>query len=686
MIDHIIETIDKNNAFIDAAFGLTSKDGIDIRTLIEETTQLCLDHAYYQGLCDAYRNKAVFELSTGDPDVGIEFLKKMENLIDIYDLDDENRVRLYHGYMFYYGEVVGDMEKGAEYCRLGIKKAEEHQVEEMIQRMRLNLAVFYLFFKRYQAGIDLLLSTLEYYEYYGDDNITVYCHGNLGEGYLGIDDLDLAYKHYKIAYDGGIKYHNVPIITEGAVGLSKIYERSNQYELAIEVLLEASKKTDTVKRDRYTTEIEIELARIYVKKGDFNRVKDLIKVIKAHSDVSNYMDSVEIQKIIIAVAVHEEDYKTAYECQQKLDEIHQLMDKEKAENDLNEMVRNEYSKTVERLETIATIGREASIVRDLDEVSLLIKQKLSHIMHIDSIGVGEVIEDRIYNSSSFDGDAKLPENIKSVDDEKSLAAWAVRNKKEVLINDVSRDYKIYVKGLTSRSAANTSKFDIKSLLYAPLIHEDTVIGVFTIQSYEKNAYSPEEVEIFRIMALYVTTALYNIRQSKILENMAFIDSLTNIYNRRGFVRAYEEYLESHKESIKSVSMILLDLDHFKAINDVYGHPAGDEILEVVAKRLKAQQQEGIAVGRLGGEEFAVVLFDRTMEEARKLAEKIRLHVQAIHVEVAGEVIPVTTSLGVAHMMLDADYTYKKLYHQGDQALYTAKESGRNRVEIFKAPR
>jgi diguanylate cyclase (GGDEF)-like protein len=130
-----------------------------------------------------------------------------------------------------------------------------------------------------------------------------------------------------------------------------------------------------------------------------------------------------------------------------------------------------------------------------------------------------------------------------------------------------------------------------------------------------------------------------------------------------------------------VALIMLDLDHFKAVNDTYGHPAGDRVLVALADALRQSMREVDVVGRLGGEEFAILMPDTSAEAATQAAERIRRAIEALVLDIDGQRLAFTASFGVA-VFGRADDTIHDLFTRADRALYRAKQAGRNRVELF----
>jgi len=166
-------------------------------------------------------------------------------------------------------------------------------------------------------------------------------------------------------------------------------------------------------------------------------------------------------------------------------------------------------------------------------------------------------------------------------------------------------------------------------------------------------------------------------RSETLEHAALTDALTGMQNRRYFDDALREYLEEFSRIGRPIGLLILDLDHFKQVNDTYGHDIGDEVLRSVAGCLKEFTRYHDVVARLGGEEFAVVAPNMDDELLMKLAERIRKAVAALTVTSGNVRLRVTTSIGLA--VWDGKESADDYYRRADRMLYQAKRMGRNRV-------
>lgn len=169
-----------------------------------------------------------------------------------------------------------------------------------------------------------------------------------------------------------------------------------------------------------------------------------------------------------------------------------------------------------------------------------------------------------------------------------------------------------------------------------------------------------------------------------LERLATLDPLTEVANPRSFAQHAEEVVARAERSGAAVSLALLDLDHFKAVNDRYGHAAGDAVLARVAGLLREVARAGDVPARLGGEEFVLLLPDTDADEARHVAERVAAAVRGLRVPVEGGEVAVTASVGVAPWIRgepDLDATIRR----ADLAMYRAKGAGRDRVVMHGEP-
>jgi diguanylate cyclase (GGDEF)-like protein len=167
-----------------------------------------------------------------------------------------------------------------------------------------------------------------------------------------------------------------------------------------------------------------------------------------------------------------------------------------------------------------------------------------------------------------------------------------------------------------------------------------------------------------------------------VETLAITDALTGLFNRRRFDDVLRREFAATRRYRHGLCCILVDIDHFKVVNDAHGHDVGDQVLKAMAERLSTNLREVDLVARYGGEEFGVLLPHTPRKNARVVAERMAVAVRTLGVEVGGETISVTASFGVASSEEIDSADAGELVKAADQALYRAKRNGRDRIEVY----
>jgi len=189
-----------------------------------------------------------------------------------------------------------------------------------------------------------------------------------------------------------------------------------------------------------------------------------------------------------------------------------------------------------------------------------------------------------------------------------------------------------------------------------------------------------EVLLLTISSAFLLLAMAKERTELRHRKAAMVDPLTGIANRRSFLHDASMLAKLHIANPRPTAFLVIDLDHFKSINDRFGHAVGDRVLEIFTEAARKSMRGSDLVGRLGGEEFAAVLADTSREKAVAVAERIRDTFAQMAQEVDGHPVCGTVSIGLVHC-LERTLDVTELLAQADHALYYAKERGRNRVEV-----
>jgi diguanylate cyclase (GGDEF)-like protein len=213
-------------------------------------------------------------------------------------------------------------------------------------------------------------------------------------------------------------------------------------------------------------------------------------------------------------------------------------------------------------------------------------------------------------------------------------------------------------------------------------------AVFVLKSKEKKlgallykGLDPKDKEKFAILAHQFALALRRLKLYKDIETLAITDGLTGVYTRRYFIERFDEEIKRSALRKSNLAFLMIDADHFKAINDQHGHLTGDQVLKEISNIIQENVREIDIVGRFGGEEFCVVLPDTDMEGSRVVAERIRKSTEKRLIKAYDNTVRVTLSIGIAIYPSDGKLL-EEMMDKADWALYRAKSQGRNCVVAF----
>jgi diguanylate cyclase (GGDEF)-like protein len=304
----------------------------------------------------------------------------------------------------------------------------------------------------------------------------------------------------------------------------------------------------------------------------------------------------------------------------------------------------------------------------LDNDVLRVKETYSNIIRLKDELAEEKAKfqaeaDRIFNLYDL-----MRDSTKTFDKDEAFQAFKSHLYRQIqledcqLVGDTPKDIEEFpsLKGYKA-FPLKTKKFSLGELVYKGL--------------------QPQDEEAFAILAHQFALALRRVQLYKDVEHMAINDSLTGLHTRRYLMERFEE--EFARTGLKglSLSLLMVDVDHFKRVNDEFGHLAGDQVLREVGRLIGQTIREVDIAGRYGGEEFCVILPDTDKQGALLAAERVRLAISEKQVKAYDASIHVTVSIGVASIPEDAHHM-GELLDKADWALYRAKRLGRNRAIGF----
>lgn len=322
------------------------------------------------------------------------------------------------------------------------------------------------------------------------------------------------------------------------------------------------------------------------------------------------------------------------------------------------------------LEAITTLHRSIGAHLELEKVSEVIVRELTRILHCAGCAVLRVKGDKAIvlaecGFATVMGAREFPRDLPAIQ-------HITRTGAPILTGDVA---------VSEAAACVPTGCAMRSLICAPILVRGEVKGIIHVDSPEPNAFDEDDLDLVRILcdelALVFERSLYFSRVRK----QSLQDCLTGCLNRRAFDGDLETAAAEARASQSPLSLLMIDVDWFKAYNDRHGHPKGDQLLAQLAEEIRGGVRSVDRVYRYGGEEFAVILAGVTRRDAALIAERLRRAVERRPFPGAAESQPggrVTISIGLAEYPSDADAA-PGLLAAADAALYRAKAAGRNRV-------
>lgn len=333
-----------------------------------------------------------------------------------------------------------------------------------------------------------------------------------------------------------------------------------------------------------------------------------------------------------------------------------------------------YALRQSELLTLHAIGREVLATVDSDRIFGIIERECRKIFDVAFFFVG--VLDRDTNEIGI--------SYRSMDDERKqalarplandLASFIVREKRPLRLDDASAGTEALP------FSPHVVDAQIRSVLAAPLMVGERVVGVLSVQSRRASAYDDHQLSVLATIAQQAAVAVDNARHY----SLETIDPVTHLLRREGFFRRIEDESARAKRYSGRFAILMLDLDAFRAINDRYGRLAGDRYLRAVGATIRSRMRGADVACRYGDDEFCILLPETDLPGARRIAERLRQVLARLVVDVEGASLRTTVSIGIAAYPEHDTGEIKGVILRADSALYQAKRAGRDCVVPFAA--
>ncbi len=348
--------------------------------------------------------------------------------------------------------------------------------------------------------------------------------------------------------------------------------------------------------------------------------------------------------------------------------------------------------SIEKLKKLLEIGRQMAETRELTP---LLEAAMCLALGFASAEYGYIVlldgDDLEFRIGQDQNGNKLPQPNQQIS--RTLLNQVISTGKSTITADA----------ISSLDTPSVLALQIRSVMCAPLISHGEILGALYVENRsQSDLFVEADLELLEYFSAQAAVSIQNAILNEALEarvaartaelaranvrlhELAITDPLTGLYNRRHLFELAETELARTRRYRRNLAAIMLDIDHFKMVNDRFGHLAGDKVLEAVAGRVHAAIRDVDILGRYGGEEFAILMPDTTLAGGVQLAERLRLAIASEQFETGKEAVTVTVSLGVTGYAGLEAISIDTLLDRADQALYRAKDGGRNRVAVYRA--
>ncbi|MDI6785607.1 MAG: diguanylate cyclase [bacterium] len=447
---------------------------------------------------------------------------------------------------------------------------------------------------------------------------------------------------------------NIKLLTEKiSFGDVKLDEFKEQKEIL---------KAQVEELGAVATELEIQAAKLKEQAEELEKKKKLLKEEDKKAD--------ELRAQIEKLKKQEEDLKkNAEELKRQAEEARELITQAEEIQELREKT-NELNILYSISSDLASIDDPIGVLGyTLNKIKPYFDYQISSYLYLKDENdlIGRV------NNLCYISEESLEEIKRKLYDR-----WKVLE-----VKDTKREVKFTIENPDLVSMAGKNHEKVNSHITTPLIERGKLIGLIHIASLEKDVYDASKIRLLSIIGSHISVAIEKIRLLAKAKELAEHDSLTGIYNLRYFEQFLVKEINYAREITGQLSIIMIDLDNLKKINDQYGHEWGNKYIQTVTFLLQNIIGKNDCLARIGGDEFVVALPGIDREEGVRIAQKIKDSISNYEFRFMGKIHKMSASVGVASFSKRFIYSNKDIMDRADKAMYQAKYRGKNQVCVFK---
>jgi diguanylate cyclase (GGDEF)-like protein len=343
----------------------------------------------------------------------------------------------------------------------------------------------------------------------------------------------------------------------------------------------------------------------------------------------------------------------------------------------NRQLLHDLEQRVRELSTFNEVARTLNSTLKLKEVLDIVMAKIRDLIKAEAWSIlmlDEKTNELVFEVALGDKGEQIKEMRLTMG--QGVAGWVAQHQQPVIVPDVSADQRFF-KGMDNKTG-----FQTRSIIATPLISRGRLIGVFEIiNKLGDRPFDEKDLGLLQTLTDHAAIAIENARLYEKAQQLAVTDDLTGLYNSRHCDLFFKRALAEAQQKGHQLSVIFIDLDHMKEVDDTYGHLLGGQTLREVADRIVSLVRPPDMASRYGGDEYVIILPDKGAEAARDLAETVRQKIESGPFLTAhGLSCRITASIGIA-VYPDHGRTMDELFSQADKAMYRVKETGKNRVQM-----
>ncbi|MDC7225442.1 MAG: GGDEF domain-containing protein [Spirochaetales bacterium] len=610
-----------------------------------------------------------------------------------------------------------EYENALNYYFMALTEAELNTEEEVRILALNNIGEIHRFLNNSEEALSYFHKALQLSENLEAPRSIGQTETNLGEIYLTLNDLTEAEGYFTDTFRIAEKNNYLQMKADALLGLGKVRARQQKPEAGenIRMAFEVFRNLDDIFS---CAECNYQLGALEMSNDNYSEAENLINKAKNTAvQLSQIKLLSRCELSLSEIYKHRKDYKKALECfeahhkllgklaneglRNRLKKITILYETEQTETEKEayRMQSLNLEKSNREIQFINESGKQITASLDLEEIIYSTFFRLSKIVEISSFGVA--LFNRESNEILFTNIMERGEKLEpfsiSADSKTSLAARCIRSNQPILINK-REDARQYIENWSQGTGV-----PVESAIFMPMEQRGRMIGCLTIQNTAKNIYGQSELDTIGAVSTFLAIALDNSQAhaevnklNEIITNekqglevayrkiahMANHDTLTDLPNRHLLHELLDKGISMAKRSVSRLAVLYLDLDDFKPVNDTLGHESGDEVLKMVAGRLRKALRTSDTVARIGGDEFVAVLYNIVDENGALAAANKIINTLGKNIRVKDRDFKIGASIGIA-VYPDHGETIADLLLKADKAMYKAKRAGRNRAYIYK---